>query len=45
MPREIEIIPFANNDLDSDYLYSQREYYVSSSEVYPVVVFFVVNFH
>ena len=35
MPREIEIIPFANNDLDSDYLYSQREYYVSSSEVYP----------
>ena len=35
MPREIDIVPFANNDLPSDFLYSQREYYVSSSDVYP----------
>ena len=34
MPREIEIVPYANNDLPSDYLFSQREYYVSSSDVY-----------
>lgn len=36
MPREIEIVPFANNDLSADYLFSQREYYVSSSDVYQI---------
>lgn len=35
MPRSIDIVPFANNNLSADYLYSQREYYVSSSDVYP----------
>ena len=34
MPRDIEIIPYASNDLPSDYLFAQREYYVSGSEVY-----------
>ncbi len=35
MPKEIDIIPFANNSLTSDFLFTQREYYVSSSDVYP----------
>ena len=35
MPRKIDIVPFGDNDLSSDYLFSQREYYVSSSQVYP----------
>ena len=34
MPREIDLVPFANNDLAADYLFSQRKYYVSSSQVY-----------
>ena len=35
MPKEIDIIPFANNSLTSDFLFAQRKYYVSSSDVYP----------
>mgnify|MGYP003132085407 CR=1 FL=1 len=35
MAREIEVIPFASNDLTADYLFEQRKYYVSSSDVYP----------
>ena len=35
MPRQIEVIPFASNDLPADYLFEQRKYYVSSSDVYP----------
>jgi hypothetical protein len=35
MPREIDIVPFASNELNTDYLYTQREYYASSSQVYP----------
>lgn len=34
MPREIDLVPFANNDLAADYLFSQRKYYLSSSQVY-----------
>lgn len=36
MPREIEVVPYANNDLPADYLFTQRKYYVSSSEVYQI---------
>lgn len=35
MPREIDLVPFASNDSNTDFLFSQREYYVSSSDVYP----------
>tara|TARA_R100001126_G_C4888048_1_gene183774 strand:+ start:16732 stop:18072 length:1341 start_codon:yes stop_codon:yes gene_type:complete len=35
MPREIDIVPFASNELTSDYLYAQRDYYNTSSLVYP----------
>lgn len=35
MPRKIDIVPFAENDLSADYLFEQRTYYVSSSDVYP----------
>lgn len=34
MPREINTIPFANNDLASDYLFNSRKYYVSDESVY-----------
>lgn len=34
MPREIDIIPFAKNNLPSDYLFTQRKYYTSSPDVY-----------
>ena len=35
MPREIDQIPFARNDLPSDFLFEQRKYYLTSSVVYP----------
>ena len=35
MPREIDQIPFASNDLSSDFLFEQRKYYLTSSVVYP----------
>ena len=35
MPRKIDIVPFGDNDLTSDYLFTQREYYVANPEVYP----------
>ena len=35
MPREIDQIPFASNDLPSDFLFEQRKYYLTSSVVYP----------
>lgn len=35
MHKKIDIIPFANNDLATDFLFDQRNYYVSSSDVYP----------
>lgn len=34
MPREIDIIPFAKNNLPADYLFTQRKYYTSSPDVY-----------
>jgi len=36
MPRQIDTIPFARNDLSSDYLFSQREYYQRSTKIFPV---------
>ena len=35
MPREIDQIPFARNNLPSDFLFEQRKYYLTSSVVYP----------
>ena len=34
MPRKIDIIPFAENGLPSDYLFTQRKYYATSEDVY-----------
>mgnify|MGYP003136503891 CR=1 FL=1 len=35
MPRDIDIIPFASNDLTSRTTYNQRDYYNKSPNVYP----------
>lgn len=34
MPREIEIVPFAQNGLSSDYLFTQRKYYAEDPNIY-----------
>ena len=38
MPRQLSnnLIPFGENGLTPDFLYTQREYYLKSTEIYPV---------
>ena len=36
MPRDINIAPFARNNLPADYLFNQREYYQRNINIYPV---------
>ena len=38
MPRQLSnnVIPFAENSLTPDFLYTQREYYLKNTEIYPI---------